>query len=186
METTNDLKTIFIEKIEDFLGSKISRYSSNGYKNVKFSFANFQVRPNFITNDLEVTWPLNWALKTSNIVKPHIGTIEYFAISAITSELLLSITYDLREEDIAKAWIRGFTFKARANTDTEHVHHTVETKLKYTTPTSNSINGFVSCFEIRVNKMEITLYIDHIGKESNRDFPHVKFLVFFSFSIKSA
>jgi hypothetical protein len=122
-----------------------------------------------------ITWPLNWAKKNECILKPHLGTAEYFAISATMSELLLSLTYNLTEKDISKAWIREFKIKTRANNEVDNSQIEVVTVLRSSAADKNSLNGFVSCFDILINKMEITICIDHNESETFTSFPYLKY-----------
>jgi hypothetical protein len=147
-----------IEKISDFLGCEDERYFSSGFKYVDVEYENFTYQRNLLTGKVIVG--LNWNKKTDK--SAHLGTVEYISIASSLCEQILKSEFSLSSREIMSSWICYFKTKIQSCIHlTENKVIGVSGKLTSTEKIQDSMNRYVSAFEIRINNTVIKVGINH-------------------------
>lgn len=146
-----------INTANDFLGASESRYFSNGYKYINYSYIQ-----SFVNNGL-LNGILNIGVNDDcPSVINHLGAIEYTAIACNLCEQLLKREYNLTNEEIAVSWIRSFYLKIKKPVQiNESGQVGVSSQIMATHPSEISINGYISQFVIQIGDALVKLEVDH-------------------------
>ncbi|OCW93300.1 hypothetical protein A9168_12225 [Macellibacteroides sp. HH-ZS] len=155
----------YYSSAEEVLGPKNNRYCSEGFKNVDFAFFDLKIDFRILKSKVKITFSKQWSSKNNENLKPHLGTTEYFNISLILSELLLTSYFDMDEIAISKSYVRYLKMKARRVFDNNLILDAIVNLIDTMEERGNTVT---STFDIVIGHMDIRLSIVHeISKPRN-------------------
>ncbi|MDR1552684.1 MAG: hypothetical protein LBS69_04380 [Prevotellaceae bacterium] len=108
-------------RIENILGPKKDRYCSNGFRNVRFSFANIAFSDSVLNGNVCVDFSKKWSSKKDDRQMPHLGTTEYVSISILLTELYLRLSMGFGSRDIAVSWVKQVRLKSMPEINRESI-----------------------------------------------------------------
>jgi hypothetical protein len=111
MVATQDNITM-VARIEDILGAKKDRYCSNGFRNVRYSFANIVFSDRILKGEISVDFSKKWSSKKNSQQMPHLGTAEYVSIAILMIELYLRLVMGFDSREIAVSWVKQMKLKS--------------------------------------------------------------------------
>jgi len=154
----NKIKSI--NKIETILGASDKRYFSNGFRNIEFEYTNLTISKKSISCKLLFNIKNTWS-KKAQIVKPHLGTVEYFAVSVFMSEILLKTIEGLSDTEISSAWVTDFYIKTRPNNNLEAEHINVNAIIISSSELNHSEWDCKKIINIEIGTINVTLVTNH-------------------------
>jgi hypothetical protein len=155
-----------ISKIDSILGDAKERYFSNGFRNIDFEYTNINIARNSISCKLLFKTKDTWSKKLNHSLKPHLGTVEYFVISVLMSEILLKTVEGLSDEDISGAWVIDFCIKTRPNNNLEAELINVNACVINSSAINNRDWQYKKIISIEIDTISVTLIINHNSSQN--------------------
>jgi hypothetical protein len=159
-------------RIENILGPKTDRYCSNGFRNVRFSFANITFSDKTLKGNVYVDFSKKWSSKKDSRQTPHLGTAEYVSIAVLMAELYVRLSMGFGNRDIAVSWVKQVKLKSMPEINREsiqpfHIRQQNEEDRQ-------------SAFEIVIGHMLMHIIIAHPLKHARPVEPHFNFADYLS------
>lgn len=161
MNFENINTVISVNKIEEILGNPEKRYFSNGFRNICFEYKDIVFKQNSIECKLDFSVDNLWSKKGNQSLKPHIGIVEYYAVSVYLSEILLKAQLGLSDSEISNGWVTDFTIKTRPTTDITVDSVDFKAQLISSSYINSSYCGDRSIIDITFGSITIVLVINH-------------------------
>ncbi len=164
------MSAVLAKNIDDILGVSSQRYFGAGYKQVQHSIQDVNIDPNSkqIKATVCINYPTTWSKKnTSKELKPHLSTIDAFVVAAQVCDAFVSYCYQLSDGLSKRIWIRELSIRAGRGSVLELNDIPLSGELVSSATSEDSLNGYLSEFEITLGGFIINLVLDHSLLASN-------------------
>ncbi|MHC8950238.1 AvrD family protein [Sphingobacterium hungaricum] len=156
-----DKESLFTE-IDSFLGDHRERYFGSGFKNFSFDILNFSTMENELQGEIGIQYT---GPSRPRKEVPHIGSIEFMAISLFICELGLTKLLGLSAREVTQSIPLFYSMRIKENICLADTFTTIKyTCLKESTRLDlSAVNIGISIFKISIGEALIELSIDHPG-----------------------